>query len=113
MPKWKNCNESGRKYKVEWEKEFPWVKKNLHTTQENAYCKVCKKSVSARKAALSQHANTKDHKLKVSAQSHSRKIVNVIKLSPKFLIPYEKQNWSLLYAFVAIPVCLQLITLVR
>ena len=65
--------------KLNGKKNFLGLKKNLHTTQENAYCKICKKSVSARKAALSQHANTKDHKLKVSAQSHSRRIVNVIK----------------------------------
>ena len=65
--------------KLNGKKNFLGLKKIFIPLKKMPTAKFAKKSVSARKAALSQHANTKDHKLKVSAQSHSRRIVTVIK----------------------------------
>ena len=79
MPKWKNSYESGRKYKSVWEKKFPCIKKNSNSSQEEAYCKICQKSIAPQKATISQHAQTKEHKQKVSAQSQSSKLLNVFR----------------------------------
>ena len=75
MPKWKCSYESGRKYKTAWEKEFPWIQKN--SKAEEAYCKVCQKSLAPRKAALTQHAQTKEHRQKTSAKANSAKLSTI------------------------------------
>ena len=52
-------------------------KKNFSSSQEHAYCKICLKSIAPLKAAISQHAQIKEHKQKLSAQSRSSKLPNV------------------------------------
>ena len=82
MPKWKNSYESGRKFKRAWEREFPWIKKHS-VTSEDAYCKICEKTVAPRKDAITQHSQTKEHKEKVFARSNSSKLTSVYKTIPK------------------------------
>ena len=74
MPKWKNIYESGRKYKVAWEKEFPWIKKD-ESRKENAYCKLCKKTIAPRKAAIVQHSQNKDHHQRANAELFSKNLL--------------------------------------
>ena len=75
MPKWKSSYDSTRKFKPVWEKEFPWIKK--HDKTEEAYCKLCRKSIAPRKAAIIQHSKTKEHSLKANAESNTVKLDNV------------------------------------
>ena len=59
------------------EKRISLDKKNSNSSHEEAYCKIFQKSIALRKAATSQHAQTKEHKQKVFAQSQSSKLLNV------------------------------------
>ena len=59
MPKWKTNYDSGRKYKSEWEKDFPWVTKSA--SSEEAFCKLCKKNIVPKKANLESHQQSQSH----------------------------------------------------
>lgn len=71
MPKWKATYESGRTYQPVWEKEFPWLTRAKDGSQQ-AYCKVCVKTLQPRKGTIKIHAETKDNKHRISAVSSTR-----------------------------------------
>ena len=60
MPKWKGSYDSGRKYNAEWEKEFPWVKRQSSGAEE-AFCKICLRSMQPRKSNLVTHQKSAEH----------------------------------------------------
>lgn len=71
MSKWKGAYDSGRTYQSAWEKEFPWLTKAKDGT-ESAFCKVCVKILQPRKTTIKVHADTKEHKTRISAVSSVR-----------------------------------------
>lgn len=71
MPKWKATYESGRTYLPAWEKDFPWVSRAKDGSQQ-AFCKVCEKTLQPRKATIKLHAESRDHKSRISAISSTR-----------------------------------------
>ena len=71
MSKWKGQYDSGRKYILAWEREFPWLTKAKGGT-ESAFCKVCQKILQPRKTTIKLHADSKEHKVRVGAVSSVR-----------------------------------------
>ena len=67
--------DSTRKFKPVLEKEFPWIKK--YDKVEEVYCKLCRKSIAPRKAAIIQHSKTKEHSLNANAESNTVTLENV------------------------------------
>ena len=52
--------ELSRKYRKEWEKIFPWIKKSSDGT-ESAFCTLCHVTLGAHKGTIEQHQKTKSH----------------------------------------------------
>ena len=71
--KWKGNYDDSRKFKSEWQKNHPWVRK-ASDGSENAYCTFCKVNVNPKLSHLKQHEETAKHKKVTSAVSSSRKL---------------------------------------
>ena len=74
MPKWNRQYEKGRKYKVEWERDFVWV--SADEGSDKAYCKLCRRSVLAKRDSLVQHSNSTAHKSRTPNASASKPLTN-------------------------------------
>ena len=84
MSKWKEKYEKGRKYKNDWEKEYPWVEalvvkeSNEETGAEScttkARCKVCDKILLPRKASIRGHQETTEHKNRIESRDRSARL---------------------------------------
>ena len=116
MPKWKNSYDSGRRCKPVSEKEFPWIEKKKHKTSQEAYSKICQKTVAPPKSPKSQHASTnwtKEHKQKLFTQSHSFKFVNVFWPQPKISDSVHKTELELAVCIICHTSLLGKITLAK
>ena len=71
--RWKGKYDDSRKFKPEWQKYHPWVKKAIDGS-ENAYCTFCRVDVNPRLSHLKQHDNIEKHKKLASGVSSTRKI---------------------------------------
>ena len=64
MPKWKSKYEDGRKYSATWEKTFVWCKK-FSDTSEDAFCKLCFKSIQPKLSSLKKHEESAGHQQRI------------------------------------------------
>ena len=71
--KWKPRYDGQRKFRSEWSHEFPWISKSSDGG-DAPYCKLCRKVLAVRKAAIIQHHKTDEHKKRENATNNSRKI---------------------------------------
>lgn len=53
-----------KRYLKSWERRFPWVERAV-PGKENAFCKVCSKTINPKLASLQVHARTKGHQLRM------------------------------------------------
>lgn len=72
MSKWKGNYDSARKFKSEWQKDHPWVKKA--TDGESAFCTFCRINITPRLSNLKHHEDSVKHKKQTSMISQNRKI---------------------------------------
>ena len=73
MSKIKESYESRRRYRTEWERDFPWIRKATDGS-ENSFCKICKKTLQPRKKTIQNHADSADHKRRAGDAATSRRI---------------------------------------
>ena len=59
-PKRKPSYESGRKYKIEWEREFPFIKRDPQS-EDKPYCKICSLSLYPKKSVIEKHVQSPQH----------------------------------------------------
>ena len=71
MPKWKSKYDCERKYQEKWEKDFSWLTASPDE-KDKAYCKICHRSLQAKRDAFVPHEKTDVHKSKVAAISRVR-----------------------------------------
>ena len=70
--KWKGVYDNVRRFKPEWQRTFPWVKKALDGS-ENAYCNTCRINTQPRLSSLKKHQETAKHaKLTMTVASNRR-----------------------------------------
>ena len=74
--KWKGYYDNTRKYKPEWVKRHPWVKR-AEDGSENAFCSFCKVTINPKLSNLKQHEDSTKHKNVTGATSSNRKITMV------------------------------------
>ena len=70
MPTYK----AGRKYQSSWEQEYPWVKKAADGS-EDAFCKLCRRTLQPKASILAVHSKSADHVNRVGAASFTRSLV--------------------------------------
>lgn len=82
MSKWDKKYEKGRKYKVEWERNFAWVSAS---TEENdkAFCRLCRRSIIAKRHALIQHESSASHKSCIASGTTSKPLTAFFKKDQK------------------------------
>ena len=80
LPKkaWKGKWDSGRKFKPEWEKKYPWVGR-APNDHDSAFCKMCKKVIIPKVWNLTEHEKSQGHKAQVSHGQRSVKSMFVPK----------------------------------
>ena len=72
--KWKGAYDDGRKFKSEWQKTYPWVKKAVDGS-ESAYCSLCRTSMQPRLSILKKHEESSKHSMLVATLSRNKKIM--------------------------------------
>ncbi|TRY79470.1 hypothetical protein TCAL_06565 [Tigriopus californicus] len=55
---------ANKRYLKSWERRFPWVERAI-PGKENAFCKVCSKTINPKLASLQVHARTKGHQVRM------------------------------------------------
>ena len=51
-----------RRYRPEWEQEFPFITQSFHKSEPQAYCKICQTHVVNKKSYLRTHMGSVKHK---------------------------------------------------
>ena len=73
MSKWKESYTAGRKCRPEREKIYLWIEK-CKLNNNKAFCKICKKQLQPRKAAIEKHSTSEDHLYKSKLLGSNNKI---------------------------------------
>eukprot|EP00112_Aurelia_sp_Birch-Aquarium-sp1_P025424 Seg843.10 transcript_id=Seg843.10/GoldUCD/mRNA.D3Y31 product="hypothetical protein" protein_id=Seg843.10/GoldUCD/D3Y31 len=71
--KWKDHYDESRRFKPEWQRKYPWVKKAVDGS-DMAYCSFCRINIQPRASNLKQHEETSKHVKITSSVSSSRKL---------------------------------------
>ena len=74
--KWKGYYDNTRKFKPEWVKRHPWVKR-AEDGADNAFCSFCTVNINPKLYNLKQHEDSTKHKNVTGATSSNRKITMV------------------------------------
>lgn len=78
----KRSYEDGRKYLKTWEKEFPWVTSVQSEGSEQAFCKLCRKTLQTHRGTLSKHENGAQHRKISMSISNTQTFPKKLKVSP-------------------------------
>ena len=71
--KWKGHYDESRRFKPEWQRKYPWVKKAVDGS-DMAYCSFCRVNIQPRESNLKQHEETSKHVKITSSVSSSRRL---------------------------------------
>eukprot|EP00795_Rhopilema_esculentum_P005707 gene5707-10957_t len=74
--KWKGAYDDGRKFKPEWQRAYPWVKKAVDGS-DDAYCSICRVNCQPRLSSLKKHQDTAKHSRLTSTIASNRTITGI------------------------------------
>lgn len=80
--KWKPAYDSERKYNKSWEEQFVWLS-HAPNNSDDAYCKLCCKSLLPKLSNLRDHEKTVKHQSKVAPQQGSSQSILHVNRTPR------------------------------
>ncbi|CAB3986321.1 zinc finger MYM-type 6-like [Paramuricea clavata] len=71
--RWKSHYDSSRKFKSDWTRKYPWIKKAMDGS-DDAHCSLCRTNITPRLSNISKHEESAKHKRQANLVSHNSKI---------------------------------------